>query len=725
MSFSRQSIARAPPREVLPAVRTPAGRRAATKHPAFSGRQGAALEPAVREVMQARLGHDFSTVRVHTDRDASEAARSARAAAFTRGRDIFFGEDRYSPTTLAGQRLLAHELAHVAQQEGGGTQPASAHYAEREAADASVRVAQGERASPQSRRPVEVAYAPEDDEVHQTSPTKAEAGKGGDAAVKRHPIAKTDRPPTQRTYVRPPGAEDLPEGTHSITKSPPGSRKPKPETEAGVWAHENYEKLERLLRDNAERLTNEPVRGKEFKIPDRDLPKSQWQRIDRLDWEAGEVIEIKPEHLEAEGWAEAEVYADYMNRRLKLPGGRMWKPRCVTYNQAKVMRFLRKKGYLEAPKPRQKAKAKPRPRPKAKAKPKPTAETKSVEPTVEPTPATPTVEPTPATPTVEPTPATPTVEPTPATPTVEPTPATPTVEPTPATPTVESTPAGVSAPGGGGLVGKVAGGAGYLALGGEIVKDLHEGRVGAAAQSGAEAWALSRLGVPGMIGAGAYSTIMAYRTDPTIQEHANAAGDWVAGSAHPTGLRRVAGATVAAGEATGEAVYKGVFKPVGTAIGEGLAAAYLEVSKPPAWVEAIKREQNRRAWQRKQRERFLAEQHKLEEERANKDRQELEDVEKLAHRDPSVATSGRVVTRASVGAGGRNSPADVRHISGRLRSLGFLEADTGDMDELADAIRTYQTVVMGERHPSGRVAPGDPTLRALSAGRKQRPMALP
>lgn len=38
------------------------------------------------------------------------------AAAFTHGRDIYFGIGRYSPETLSGKGLLAHELTHVVQQ---------------------------------------------------------------------------------------------------------------------------------------------------------------------------------------------------------------------------------------------------------------------------------------------------------------------------------------------------------------------------------------------------------------------------------------------------------------------------------------------------------------------------------------------------------------------------------------------------------------------------------
>ena len=63
--------------------------------------------------MQTRFGHDFSKVRIHADRRAAEATQSVDALAFTVGRDVVFGSERYQPNTRAGQRLLAHELAHV------------------------------------------------------------------------------------------------------------------------------------------------------------------------------------------------------------------------------------------------------------------------------------------------------------------------------------------------------------------------------------------------------------------------------------------------------------------------------------------------------------------------------------------------------------------------------------------------------------------------------------
>ena len=79
---------------------------------------GYPLPDAIKNRMEGALGYDFSGVRVHSDGRASEVARGIRSEAFTYGRDIFFREGRYRPHALSGQRLLAHELAHVIQQGG-------------------------------------------------------------------------------------------------------------------------------------------------------------------------------------------------------------------------------------------------------------------------------------------------------------------------------------------------------------------------------------------------------------------------------------------------------------------------------------------------------------------------------------------------------------------------------------------------------------------------------
>jgi hypothetical protein len=145
--------------------------------------------------------------------------------------------------------------------------------------------------------------------------------------------------------------EELPEGTHSTVKHPPGSKKVPPATEAGLWAHANFEKLRNVLLKNAENLTSEKLAKnlvREHPVPDGRLPRDRWPRIDRLNRTLGEVIEIKPEHLYEKGLAEAKVKADLMDRFDPLPGGKKWKPRCVTYNQKKVKAYLRRIGYLEA-----------------------------------------------------------------------------------------------------------------------------------------------------------------------------------------------------------------------------------------------------------------------------------------------------------------------------------------------------------------------------------------
>lgn len=61
---------------------------------------------------------DTAAVRIHTDRRAADAAMALGADAFTAGSHVVFGPSRYRPGTADGERLLAHELGHVAQAAG-------------------------------------------------------------------------------------------------------------------------------------------------------------------------------------------------------------------------------------------------------------------------------------------------------------------------------------------------------------------------------------------------------------------------------------------------------------------------------------------------------------------------------------------------------------------------------------------------------------------------------
>jgi peptidoglycan hydrolase-like protein with peptidoglycan-binding domain len=77
---------------------------------------GQPLDHTTRSFMEPRFGHDFGRVRVHTDAQAAKSARAVNALAYTVGSNVVFGARQYAPETVAGKRLLAHELAHTVQQ---------------------------------------------------------------------------------------------------------------------------------------------------------------------------------------------------------------------------------------------------------------------------------------------------------------------------------------------------------------------------------------------------------------------------------------------------------------------------------------------------------------------------------------------------------------------------------------------------------------------------------
>lgn len=79
---------------------------------------GQPLDSATRAFMEPRFGYDFADVRVHTNSAATRSVSDVNALAFTVGNHIAFGSDQYAPGTPRGNRLLAHELAHVVQQGG-------------------------------------------------------------------------------------------------------------------------------------------------------------------------------------------------------------------------------------------------------------------------------------------------------------------------------------------------------------------------------------------------------------------------------------------------------------------------------------------------------------------------------------------------------------------------------------------------------------------------------
>jgi hypothetical protein len=107
--------------------------------------RGSDLDPGVARRLSPSLG-DLSDVRVHTDQTSNDLNHAVSARAFATGTDVYFANNEYKPNTTDGDRLIAHELAHVAQQRGAPTSgpltvtnPADA--LEREADDVAGRVA--------------------------------------------------------------------------------------------------------------------------------------------------------------------------------------------------------------------------------------------------------------------------------------------------------------------------------------------------------------------------------------------------------------------------------------------------------------------------------------------------------------------------------------------------------------------------------------------------------
>jgi len=80
---------------------------------------GEPLDTATRAPLESHFGADLAGVRVHTGPEAAESAARLDALAYTAGRDIYFAHGTYAPASTAGQRLLAHEVAHVVQQSSG------------------------------------------------------------------------------------------------------------------------------------------------------------------------------------------------------------------------------------------------------------------------------------------------------------------------------------------------------------------------------------------------------------------------------------------------------------------------------------------------------------------------------------------------------------------------------------------------------------------------------
>jgi hypothetical protein len=81
---------------------------------------GRPLDGSLRARMQSTFGRDLSHVQVHTDDEATRLTNEHNARAVAVGDHIAFSAGEYRPGTLIGDGLIAHELAHVMQQDAAG-----------------------------------------------------------------------------------------------------------------------------------------------------------------------------------------------------------------------------------------------------------------------------------------------------------------------------------------------------------------------------------------------------------------------------------------------------------------------------------------------------------------------------------------------------------------------------------------------------------------------------
>ncbi len=148
-STPQLAVQRQPEEEEEELQAKPAGTRLPQVSPDLEARveaqrgSGQPLGESARASMEPRLGVDLSDVRIHADAESDELSRQINAKAFTTGKDVFFRSGDYQPGTFEGQKLLVHELTHVAQQSEAPTEPAT-----RDTAPPASSEALGETAAP-------------------------------------------------------------------------------------------------------------------------------------------------------------------------------------------------------------------------------------------------------------------------------------------------------------------------------------------------------------------------------------------------------------------------------------------------------------------------------------------------------------------------------------------------------------------------------------------------
>ena len=120
------------------------------------------LPESTRTRMERAFGDRFDQVRIHPE--SPEATGSVRA--LSRGDDIHFRPGAYAPGTEQGDRVIAHELAHLAQRRSTGNRPAGHRALEADADRAASRVMAGKPARVTLQANWNAVFAWSDDQDH-------------------------------------------------------------------------------------------------------------------------------------------------------------------------------------------------------------------------------------------------------------------------------------------------------------------------------------------------------------------------------------------------------------------------------------------------------------------------------------------------------------------------------------------------------------------------------
>jgi hypothetical protein len=218
---------------------------------------GAPLPEGLRQRLEGALGRDLSHVRVHVGGAADRAARGVNALAFTVGRDVYFRSDAWAPGTEEGDRVLLHELTHVAQEDDGRVTTPQA------GADLSRPTDPLEREASQAEAPGLAALTQLDDAFggwdegvgYLQAPLEAGHDPGGEA-----PTAAALLPQRDPLHLLPTQPQDLLERVRRAGSLPPAVRQQLERAlgEPSEALRAGGEALERLM-GVGEALLGEPV----------------------------------------------------------------------------------------------------------------------------------------------------------------------------------------------------------------------------------------------------------------------------------------------------------------------------------------------------------------------------------------------------------------------------------------------------------------------------------